>query len=263
MRSFCKHTILRTINSLSGEGVKYTLTLVIALSSLFSTNTQGQSTYSEESSVINQQIWIDLYPHYYRTKKMEYYGDTGYRTILNEKSWSRVYVRPSLRYHFNRNWELQGGIGFFYIFNADNIDQFEVRPWQGIQLNGPRFNRFKFKNSLKLEERWSYLTDSWNAEFEFRLRYKISGSVVLNDKWGIPFYGEAFLPITGKVEELYQNQGRAGVGLSYKATKDWKLAFVMNWQRSKAGQDEAVGISDYAYQLKIIKKWKQLVKLKH
>ena len=213
----------------------------------------AQTSNTATESVINQQIWIDFYPHYYKTEKLEYYGDAGYRTILNQQTWSRIYARPSLRYHLSEKWEFQGGVGFFYIFNANTVDQFEVRLWQGVQFNGPAFSRIKFKNALKLEERWLYLTDTWKATFEFRLRYKLSGSIGINDKWAIPFYGEAFLPLTGKVEELFQNQGRAGVGLSYKASKDWKLAFFMNWQRSKAGQNEEVGVSDYVYQIKIIK----------
>ncbi len=228
---------------------------------IISTLTYAQNTTATENSVINQQIWIDFYPHYFRTDKLEYYGDTGYRTILGEKSWSRIYLRPSVRYHLGKNWELQGGVGVFYIFNTGTIDQFEVRPWQGVQFKGPKFKRINFKNTLKLEERWSYLTDTWNADFEFRLRYKLSGSIRLRDKWAIPFYGEAFLPLSGKVEELFQNKGRAGVGLSYKASKDWKFIFIMNWQRSKAGQNEEVNVSDYAYQIKIIKKWKRLINL--
>lgn len=232
------------------------LLLFVGMLLFFTTHSAAQTNTNE---LINHQIWIDFYPHYFRTEKLEYYGDTGYRTILGEQSWSRVYMRPSVRYHISKNWELQGGVGVFYIFNTNAIDQFEVRPWQGIQFNGPRFKRISFKNVIKLEERWSYLTDTWNADFEFRLRYKLSGSIGLRDKWAIPFYGEAFLPLTGKVEELFQNQGRAGVGLSYKASKDWKFAFIMNWQRSKAGQNQEVNVSDYAYQLKIIKKWKRLI----
>jgi len=232
------------------------LLLFVGMLLFFTTHSAAQTNTNE---LINQQIWIDFYPHYFRTEKLEYYGDAGYRTILGEQSWSRVYMRPSVRYHISKKWELQGGVGVFYIFNTNTIDQFEVRPWQGIQFNGPRFKRISFKNAIKLEERWSYLTDTWNADFEFRLRYKLSGSIGLRDKWAIPFYGEAFLPLTGKVEELFQNQGRAGVGLSYKASKDWKFAFIMNWQRSKAGQNQEVNVSDYAYQLKIIKKWKRLI----
>jgi len=219
----------------------------------------AQNASGNQTPVINQQIWIDFYPHYYRTDKLEYYGDTGYRTMINKNSWSRVYVRPSIRYHQSEKWEFQGGFGFFYIFNISNIDQFEFRPWQGVQFNGPSFRRWSFKNSLKLEERWSFLTDTWNTNFEFRLRFKVSGKVSLTDKWAIPFYGEAFMPLTGKIDELFQNQGRAGVGLSYKANKDWKFAFLMNWQRSKAGQGEEVNVSDYVYQIKIIKNWKRII----
>ena len=88
-----------------------------------------------DSSILNHQIWIDIYPHYYFNKKLEYYGDAGYRTIVSERNWSRLYVRPSIKYHLNKTWELHAGIGFFYMFYKYDIDQFEIRPWQGVQLD--------------------------------------------------------------------------------------------------------------------------------
>lgn len=231
--------------------------LLLALS--FSGMATAQTVDSTQNSIVNQQIWFDFYPHYYRSEKLEYYGDAGYRTIVSNRSWSRIYARPSLKYHLNKNWELHSGLGVFYISNSDAIDQFEITPWQGVLLKWPEFRRISFKHLVKLEERWSFFTDTWNSNFEFRFRYKLSGTIDLNNKWSIPFYGEAFLPLTGKIEELYQNQGRAGVGLSYNASEDWKIAFLMNWQRSKAGQNAEVGVSDYIYQLKIVKKWKRLI----
>jgi len=59
---------------------------------------------ADKSSIINQQVWVDFYPHYYVNKKLEYYGDTGYRTIVSEKIWSRLYARPSFKYHFSGNF---------------------------------------------------------------------------------------------------------------------------------------------------------------
>ncbi len=235
---------------------------LILISISFLNIATAQSTNSNENSIINQQIWIDFYPHYYVNEKLEYYGDMGYRTTISERSWNRIYARPSLKYHKNNKWEFHAGLGVFYIFNTDDIDQFEVTPWQGVQFNGPAFRRFSFKHLLKLEERWSFLTDDWNYNFEFRVRYKLSGTIALRNKWSLPFYGEAFLPLTGKIEELYQNQGRAGFGLSYKASNNWKFVFLLNWQRSKDGLNEDVGVSDFVYQFKLIKKWKNLIVLK-
>ena len=221
----------------------------------------AQAKGHDDNSIINQQIWIDFYPHYYVNEKLEYYGDAGYRSIVTDRTWSRIYVRPSFRYHVNNNFELQSGLGLFYIFNDKNSDQFEVTPWQGFQVNWPTLTRFHFKHLFKLEERLSFKTSDWSSNFEFRFRYKIFGSVsfVRNKKIFVPFYGEFFLPMKGEIEEFYKNKGRAGVGLGYKLSKKWQIAFVFNWQGSRAGSNEKIYVSDYAYQIKIKKVWSKLL----
>ncbi len=216
-----------------------------------------------ENSIVNQQIWIDFYPYYYMNEKLEYYGDAGYRTIVSNRSWSRIYARPSLKYHLTDTWEFHSGLGFFYIFNAQDIDQFEITPWQGIQLNWPQWKRFGFKNLVKFEERISFLTNNWNMEFEFRMRYKVTGKYDFAKRWYTSVYGEYFLPVTGDIQELYRNKGRAGIELGYKPGKTWQFSFAFNWQGSRTGMGENLNASDYAYQLKIKKVWKRLILKKH
>ena len=228
-----------------------------------SNNLDAQSGDSTNLEVRNQQIWIDFYPHYYVNEKLEYYGDLGYRTTVSENSWNRFYSRPSVKYHFNKKWEIQSGVGVFYIFDKQNINQFEVTPWQGVQWNWMRLKRLKIHHLVKLEERWSFLTTNWESDFEFRFRYKLSGKLILNEKWAIPAYGEMFVPLSGEIAELYRNKGRAGVGLSYKATKEWVFSFLFNWQGSKTGMDEELGVNDYVYQLKIKKVWHNVIKKPH
>jgi hypothetical protein len=67
------------------------------------------------------------------------------------------------------------------------------------------------------------------------------------------------LPITGQIDEIYRNKGRAGVGLGYKPDKEWKISFVFNWQSSRIGQNESLNVSDYIYQIKIRKVWRRLI----
>ena len=231
--------------------------IVILFIILFFSNHILAQTDAEDKSIINHQVWIDIYPHYYMSEKLEYYGDAGYRTIAGKRNWSRVYIRPSLKHHINKIAELHGGMGLFYIFYNNSADQFEITPWQGFQVNWPKLTRIDFKHLVKLEERFSFKTEDWSSNFEFRFRYKLSGKVsfVRNKKLFIPFYGEFFLPLTGGIEELYSNKGRAGVGLGYKPGNDWQFSFVFNWQGSKSGIGEDVHVSDYAYQIKIKKVW--------
>jgi hypothetical protein len=235
------------------------LIFLIGVIWVYSGDLLGQSVNSSDTKV-NHQIWIDLYPHHYINDKLEYYGDTGYRTIINSKIWSRIYVRPSVRYHVNNWLELHGGLGLFYIFNDFDVNQFEIRPWQGILANARISQRLRIKPYLRLEERISFLTKDWSSSFELRLRFKISGRYDLghnssNTFWFIPFYVESFLPIRDEIEEFFQNRGRAGIGAGYNASKIWRFSFLLNWQTSRSGPENELRVSDYVYQLKVRMLW--------
>jgi len=237
---------------------KITLKIVFSYFLIFAIAPIAKAQTIEESSgdnIINQQIWIDFYPHYFVNDKLEYYGDLGYRSIVSTGSWNRIYLRPSLKYHFNKHWEVQSGLGVFYIFNKEKEDQFEVTPWQGVQLNWPNWRRWHFKNQIKIEERFYYLTNNWNFNFELRLRYKLSGKYQINRQWEIPFYAEYFLPLANETNEIFSNKARAGLGLGYSVSNDWKFSFIFNWQKSRTGPNADLNSSDYAYQLKVTKTW--------
>jgi hypothetical protein len=211
-----------------------------------------------EGKIINQQIWLDFYPHFFINEKLEYYGDAGYRANIVDFSWHRVYVRPSVKYHLNKTFEAHAGLGVFYIFDRYDINRLEVTPWQGVQANWPKLERIGIQHLIKLEERFSFYTSIWNLEFNLRVRYKLSGKIDISkkNKFYIPVYGEIFIPINDEINEIFRNRGRAGMGIGYYVSKDWQLEFIMNWQRSRIGPDDELSVSDYAYQLKIKKRWK-------
>ncbi len=211
-----------------------------------------------DNKMVNHQFWLDFYPHFYVSDKLEYYGDSGYRTILQENIWHRISVRPSIRYHFNKNWEMHGGIGFFYIFNKSKTSRFEITPWQGIQLNLPRWANLRFKHLVRIEERISFLTINWSSSLALRLRYKLSGRLDIYKIsseifWFIPFYIEMFFPVGDEIKEFFRNRGRVGFGVGYNASRIWRFSFNFNWQRSRTVVDEDLSVSDYAYQIKIRK----------
>lgn len=168
----------------------------------------------------NHQIWLDFYPHFYINDKLEYYGDAGYRSIVQDSLWSRFYARPSIRYHFNKPLELHGGVGLFLIYNKFESNRFELTPWQGFQLNWPTLSYLKFKHLWKIEERFSWLTDTWSSSFDLRFRYKFSLKLELFRKpsgsyWFFPFYFEGFFPLKNNIEEVFKNRARAGMGIGY------------------------------------------------
>lgn len=237
--------------------------MLLVVCAYVSLNTTAQGTSSYGDSLINQQIWIDLYPHYYVNEKLEYYGDAGYRAILNGDLWTRLYVRPSVKVHLNPTWEFHSGLGLFYLFNKYDSDRFEVTPWQGVQANWPRGNRISLKHQIKVEERFSFRTNDWSSSFDLRFRIKISGKLklfkALAKNWYIPFYAEIFIPVKNNIDEVFRDKGRAGIGIGYNYSEVWRIAMLMNWQSSRTGIDEDLHVTDYAYQLKVMKRWRRRV----
>jgi len=236
------------------------IAILIILSGCADLNAQPSDS-SDTQSLINHQIWIDVYPHFCVNDKLEYYGDAGFRTIVTEKSWNRLYIRPSLRYHFNKTIEAHAGLGFFYIFIKYDVNRFEITPWQGIRINWPNVSIFSFKHLFRIEERISFLTNNWSSSFDLRFRYGLSGNITpckncSISKMYIPMYVEFFFPVNDEIEEFFRNRGRAGFGIGYNVSKDWQYSLLFNWQRSRSGPNDELRVSDYAYQLIIRKYWK-------
>lgn len=239
-------------------------TILLPLLVLFSllVEIRAQSVDSLPEQLVTNQIWIDFYPNFFINEKLQYYGDAGFRTIADEQSWNRFYVRPSIRYHMNQTISFQGGLGFFYIYNKYNINRFEITPWQGVQIKWPNLSIFDVKHLGKIEERYSVQTANSSSSFNLRLRYKMSGNF---DVWDIqvfkslyvPFYIELFYPLNDNIEEFYRNKTRFGAGLGYKISRAWDVAFIFNMQSSRAGPNDELNVSDYAYQLKIKRRWEK------
>ncbi len=107
---------------------------------------------SLEDEDVNMQTWVDYNASFILNTKTRIYGDIGARTIF-PNVWYRGILRPAIRYDllsYNekteryRTWQLHGGLGFFYTQNTDATDILEIRPFQGLKVNIPNFNRFNF-----------------------------------------------------------------------------------------------------------------------
>jgi hypothetical protein len=213
---------------------------------------------TKDDPTANDLLWVDLYPHFYVSEKLEYYGDGGYRTNLNKNAWHWVYARPSVRYHIDKHWELHGGVGFFYIFNNVTSDRFEIRPWQGIRLSWPRIENLGFKHYVRFEQRIYFFADDRSSRLDLRLRYKIScrwDFIKINNQrfWFIPLYVELFFPVGEEDKGFFRDRGRAGIGLGYNPSAVWRFSFNYNWHTSRAGLNDDFDVSDIVYQIKVRK----------
>lgn len=205
---------------------------------------------------MNHQLWIDYYPHLHINEKLRFYGDFGFRVLLTDLQWFRIYGRPSLRYDVDSTFTLHGGLGAFYEVAKDISNRFELRPWQGLQVRWPNIRRWRFNHLLRLEERINYLLQEEEMEFEFRLRVRLGGNFQFDEMEGwrsffVPFSIEWFIPMAGSIEEVFIDRTQITSGLGYNASRILQLRFQINWRRSRSGLGEELILSDWSYRIQV------------
>jgi len=210
-----------------------------------------------DSSFVSNQGWFDFYSYWHVKPTIQFYGDTGIRYRHNDPSWWTVNTRPSVRF-MQGNWiEPRGGIGFFYTFNQNISDRFEVRPWQGALVRWPTLaHRLNFKHYFRLEERLLFQTQNdWDFSAKLRLRYQIGTRIPLpiigRHDLSLPLTAEWFVRIQGSVNESFSDRARYTVGIADKVNDMWSVELLFTVQNSRVGDDKTFSVSDKLFQLKV------------
>ena len=213
---------------------------------------------SSSQDQVDNQLWLDYYHYHQVNENWLAYGDAGYRTVTDELSWMMIYMRPSVAWQKLKLITLSGGLGIFYTFNYDTVNNFEIRPWQGFKLNWPTFRHVAIYQYVRLEERFNFPVDSWAMEFNFRFRYKIGLKATLFtiDKESrkyiyMPFSIELFANVGPNLSEKYSNRNRISMGFGYRANHQWAIEFDFTLQGSRTGQDQEFSSSDRLIQFKL------------
>lgn len=209
----------------------------------------------EEETAVNQQLWVDLYNHYYVSDKLEYYGDAGGRFLLEKPGWTQFYLRPAVRYHYRPILEFHGGVGLIYTLNANvQSDQLEMRLFQGMKIGWPTLRSLRLVHYVRLEERLFFFTDEAGAhDFTLRVRYRLSTKIPLrrDRKWFLALSGEALGKVGPGREERFSNRLRLGIGLGHAIDKTWTVELHMAFHQSRMGEDAAFETTSYLFQLKL------------
>jgi hypothetical protein len=215
----------------------------------------GFSTYAQSNEGATEQLWVDFIPHFKVNERFEYYGDASLRVIFEEKEIYTFIGRPSVRYHLNSILELQGGLGFFYTISDININQLELRPWQGVRIHWPTFGRIGIKHSLKMEERLLWDTESWNFDPALRFRYKLGGRIPFNEarSFYLSLFGEAFVNLGDDSATILRNRMREYIGIGHKRNDTWTVELEFILQRSRSNTVEDFNVSDRIFRLKVVK----------
>ena len=222
----------------------------------FCINTLTVEKTLAQTEFIDNQIWIDVIPHFEINNRLEYFGDLSYRTTTSESKFRRLMARPSIRYHWTYEIDLIAGIGLFGTWEPEYYNTFELRPYQGVRLNWPRIWHMNFKHRALVEERMH-----WNNQGDFdpsvRFRYRIKTKLPIN-KPNIG-YKTIYLPISfeifgnaGKDEiELFQNRNRAMIGAGYVFSDKWIAEFEVTFQRSRATATDELSLTDRIFRFKL------------
>ncbi|WP_281613459.1 DUF2490 domain-containing protein [Flammeovirga sp. SubArs3] len=216
-------------------------------------------SYSQEKSpvnkdVVNQQLWMDFYIKVQKNDRFNYLFDFGYETIFLDNYWNKIYHETSVNYQLSNRFDLKGGVAFYYHFNQDIDNRFELRPWQAIVYKVVKRERINIGIQTKIEQRLSWLMDNKTYNYDFRLRMKVAGSVKCfkNDlDWYVPFVAEYFYPIKDNIPEVFHNVAKIGVGIGKKFNDRWNGSFMANWQYSRSGPQDQYKVSDFAYQFQV------------
>jgi len=213
----------------------------------------------DSGTTTTTQVWADYHLHYYRNRTVEYYGDGGVRVLAEEFSWGQAYIRPSLRFHNFRHFDLHVGLGAFYTYQEGASDELEIRPWQGVRARWPRIGPFIFSHYVRLEERISGDAGAQDPSLALRLRYKLGTRIPIKrafhhhdiDPLYIPISGELFFDAGDQIDALFRDQGRFDVGLGFIFNADWLAEFHFILQGSNSGEATEFDTTTYIFRLQV------------
>jgi hypothetical protein len=206
-----------------GEWFRRRLWISIAVLVVFMSPRAGRTDDSAFES------WIDITTIYQFADRWHYDGDQGIRGVISGDGFTLLYLRPSVRYRVYDWFMVHGGVRFFRTDFEDDLDTFEVGPWQGLRFIWPRFKGYAVSHYLRLEERmiWSANGES-GFDFTLRSRYQLGFRTPNFDVLfpnGIYLTGslEVFWDLEDGFGENLLNRIRWDLGAGTNISKNWRV----------------------------------------
>ena len=149
----------------------------------------------------------------------------------------------------------------FRYTNTVGGDGIEIRPWQGARVYWPNFGRFRFKNYFRTEQRFEVELDTDERNFVFKLRYKLSINIPINNpiitsKTYYTLIGyELFFDFGGDNKEFIDDATRFDVGAGYRFNTKTDLRLLYIFQRSRVNFEESINSNDHIIRLSVIQRF--------
>jgi len=212
-------------------------------------------TYAQlDSSETATQIWLDFNPIYPIDQQWTVYGDGGYRIILGNKSFHRLYIRSAGSYQLNEEFILHAGLGLFTTFDEKST-LWEFRPFQGLEIRWPKIFTFPLFQYFRFEER--FFNENSVSSFILRGRYQLSTNIKFNKNkiqkyFFIPLQLEWFVNLGNDID-FHANEFRAIAGIGYVFDLIWRADFNIIYENLRTSADEKLALNDIILRLRVYK----------
>lgn len=155
-------------------------------------------------------IWISPQVMLNLNNKWQLYNEGGYRTISTTTAAYQTLYRTGVKYFFNEHWSTTLGLAFF--FTRTNYKKTnhefgkEFRMWQEINYKKKFTEKFNLQNRLRTEERFFEATAGKASYNAFRLRNRVTGTLMFSGRWGVQLADEYMQQYDHKNFSFNQNR---------------------------------------------------------
>lgn len=154
-----------------------TLTILFALILVLNT----MDLYAQGDSETENQLWAMTFLNFKLNNRWVYNQDIAYQHSYKTPTFTRFLVRSQISHQTTGTLSLHGGVNFFYAFVETGENALDLWAWGGTKVRWPYFWRINFVHYVRLEQRFRYAVQEENWDSNFRVRYKISTNVPINN----------------------------------------------------------------------------------
>lgn len=214
--------------------------------------------HGQSGNDVSRQIWVDVNPAWYFSPESKLFGDIGFRKEFENNGWLRFVIRPSIQTWLGGRFYFTAGIGNFFTRNEAIENRWEVRPFQGLSFNWPRW-KAPLNHYFRLEERFDFNTSTWESKNSIRLRYRLQisyrwSALQPGKFWQASLATEAFGTLAGQ-QGQFQEQVRVTAGLDRSYAYDLHFRIEITWQQEKLFFSPGEYISDIYFRFRFTRSW--------
>lgn len=176
-------------------------------------------------------VWIGLQVPVIFSKHMQWHNDAGYRTLGSTTIPFQYLYRTGIRYNFNGQWNMAGGVAFFFTrstYSRTN-DEFgnEFRFWEEVNYQKPVNKKLQWQNRFRADQRFFATTSVKTKYTAFRFRFRSGLIQKINNRWNIQLADEYMQQQQGR--KFLFNQNRVILTGTHQLNKSMQIQGSYMW----------------------------------